>query len=101
LALDARLIFLDEPTSGLDPLSADTFDAMVKELQKFLGVTVVMITHDLGSLAMCDRIGVIVDKHMVCGTVAQIQEDPHPWIHDYFHGTRAQALLRSVSPEKG
>lgn len=96
LALDARLVFLDEPTSGLDPISADAFDQMLKELQTNLGLCVVMITHDLGSLAMCDRIGVIIDKKMREGTVAEIRQDPHPWIQEYFHGKRAQALFKDV-----
>lgn len=94
LALDARLVFLDEPTSGLDPISADSFDLMVKELQKNLGLSVIMITHDLGSLAMCDRIGVIIDKKMIEGTVQEIRANPHPWIQEYFHGKRAQALFK-------
>lgn len=94
LALDARLVFLDEPTSGLDPISADSFDLMVKDLQKNLGLSVIMITHDLGSLAMCDRIGVIIDKKMIEGTVKEIRSNPHPWIQEYFHGKRAQALFK-------
>jgi len=94
LAFDPELLFLDEPTSGLDPLSADAFDKMLKNLQRRLGLTVVMITHDLGSIAICDRLGVIVDKKMVVGTVDEICKYPHPWIQEYFGGTRAAALLR-------
>lgn len=94
LALDARLLFLDEPTSGLDPISADAFDHMLKSLQQSYGLTVIMITHDLGSLAMCDRIGVIIDKKMRVGTVEEIRQDLHPWIQEYFHGMRAQAIFK-------
>ncbi len=50
LALDPAIVFLDEPTSGLDPIAAGEFDALIKTLQKTLGLTVFMITHDLASL---------------------------------------------------
>lgn len=94
LALDADLVFLDEPTSGLDPISAEKFDQLILKLKKNLGLTVVMITHDLGSLQICDKIGVIVDKQMKIGTLEEIQANPHPWIQDYFTGKRSQAMLR-------
>jgi phospholipid/cholesterol/gamma-HCH transport system ATP-binding protein len=94
LAFDAELVFLDEPTSGLDPISADAFDKLLKSLQSSLGLTVVMITHDLGSLAMCDRLGVILDKKMVMGTLDEIRKSPHPWIQEYFEGPRATAVLK-------
>lgn len=93
LALDADLVFLDEPTSGLDPISAEKFDQLILKLQKNLGLTVVMITHDLGSLAICDRIGVIVDHQMITGPLDEVKKNPHPWIEEYFAGTRSQALL--------
>ncbi|MEZ5531422.1 MAG: ATP-binding cassette domain-containing protein [Steroidobacteraceae bacterium] len=90
LALDPRLLFLDEPTSGLDPISAAAFDALVMALQKDLALTVVMITHDLDTIfRTCNRVGVIVDRRMVSGPLAEIVDHPHPWIREYFHGERA------------
>ncbi|MCA0406419.1 MAG: ATP-binding cassette domain-containing protein, partial [Proteobacteria bacterium] len=57
LALDPEILFLDEPTSGLDPIGAQEFDDLIATLQKTLGLTVFMVTHDLDSLAgICDRI---------------------------------------------
>jgi phospholipid/cholesterol/gamma-HCH transport system ATP-binding protein len=50
LALDPELVFLDEPTSGLDPIGAGDFDELVRTLQRTLGLTVFMVTHDLDSL---------------------------------------------------
>jgi phospholipid/cholesterol/gamma-HCH transport system ATP-binding protein len=92
LALDPDILFLDEPTAGLDPIGAAEFDALIGSLQRSLGLTVVMITHDLDSLAaICDRIAVLVDKKIKVGTLAELQQDDHPWIHDYFHGPRARA----------
>ncbi len=95
LALDPELLFLDEPTSGLDPLSAAAFDELILYLQRYLRLTVVMITHDLDTIfRTCNRVGVIVDRHLVSDTLERIVDHPHPWIRAYFHGERARARLR-------
>ena len=94
LALDPKLLFLDEPTSGLDPISAAEFDELILYLQKELKLTVVMITHDLDTIfRTCNRVGVIVDRHMEVDTLEGIVNNPHPWIQAYFHGERARARL--------
>lgn len=94
LAIDAELLFLDEPTSGLDPISAAAFDKLIKTLQQTLNLTVVMITHDLDSLhAICDRIAILVDKKIIVDTTAKIQNNPHPWIQEYFKGERGQIVF--------
>jgi phospholipid/cholesterol/gamma-HCH transport system ATP-binding protein len=98
LALDPKILFLDEPTSGLDPISAAAFDDLVGYLHKSLKLTVVMITHDLDTIiATCNRVAVRVDKKMVVDTLEGIMHNPHPWIHEYFHGDRARAR----APQKG
>ena len=90
LALDPGLLFLDEPTSGLDPISAAAFDDLIAYLQQELRLTVVMITHDLDTIfRICQRVGVIVDRHMVQDTRERIVEHQHPWIQAYFRGARA------------
>ena len=95
LALDPHLLFLDEPTSGLDPIAAAAFDELLLYLQRALSLTVVMITHDLDSIyRTCDRVGVIVDRHMISDTLAGIARNPHPWIQAYFHGARGRAAGR-------
>lgn len=92
LVLDPQLLFLDEPTSGLDPIAAAAFDDLLLYLQQSLRLTVVMITHDLDSIfRTCNRVGVIVDRHMVSGTLEQMLVETHPWIRQYFHGPRAGA----------
>ena len=48
LSLDPDILFLDEPTSGLDPIGAGEFDELIATLQRTLGLTVFMVTHDLG-----------------------------------------------------
>jgi len=96
LALDPEILFLDEPTAGLDPIGAAAFDNLISELQKSLGLTVFMVTHDLDSLsAICDSIAVLVDKQVRLATMAEHMKDPHPWIQSYFHGPRARTALNS------
>ena len=93
LALDPVVLFLDEPTSGLDPIAASGFDALVVYLRRSLGLTVVMVTHDLDTLARtCDRVAVLVDRRVIVDTLAGIVQNDHPWIRDYFHGERGRAI---------
>lgn len=99
LILDPALLFLDEPTAGLDPIAAAEFDELIRYLQTHLGLTVVMITHDLDSLfQICDRVAVLVDKKLVVGTLPALLEHPHPWIRRYFHGPRARAAQQPPMP---
>ena len=96
LAADPELVFLDEPTAGLDPISANQFDELVKDLQKSLGLTVFMVTHDLDTLkATTDRIAVLVNKQIKIGTIDELRKDPDPWIQEYFSGVRGRAALAS------
>ncbi len=96
LALDPELLFLDEPTSGLDPISAGAFDALIGDLSKTLGLTVLMITHDLDSVyTICDRVAVIADKKVVAtGTPQEMEHSSHPWIREYFLGPRGRAAAK-------
>jgi phospholipid/cholesterol/gamma-HCH transport system ATP-binding protein len=96
LALDPELLFLDEPTAGLDPISANQFDELIRQLQKALGLTVMLVTHDIDTLrAVTDRIAVLVNKKLVIGTMADLRKNRDPWIQDYFSGVRGRAALAS------
>jgi len=98
LALDPEIVFLDEPTSGLDPISAGDFDALIKTLQRTLGLTVFMVTHDLESLyTVCDRIAALADGRIVAvGPMATILECKHPWVQTYFQGKRGGVLTGRI-----
>jgi len=93
LALEPELLFLDEPTAGLDPIGAADFDGLLRMLQKALGLTVFLITHDLDTLyATCDRVAVLAERRVLAaGPIEEIQALDHPWVRRYFHGPRARA----------
>jgi phospholipid/cholesterol/gamma-HCH transport system ATP-binding protein len=94
LALDPRILFLDEPTSDLDPLTASGIDALVVELNRNLGITVVIVTHDLTTLlTVCGRIAVLVDGKISVGTVDELMRSRNPWIHEFLHGPRARGAM--------
>jgi phospholipid/cholesterol/gamma-HCH transport system ATP-binding protein len=94
LALDPGIVFLDEPTSGLDPIAAGDFDTLIKTLQRTLGFTVFMVTHDLASLnTVCDRVAALADGKIVAiGPMPELLQSDHPWVRAYFHGKRSQML---------
>jgi len=101
LALDPEIVFLDEPTSGLDPISAGDFDDLIGTLQKTLGLTVFMVTHDLDSLyAICDRVAVLGHgKVSAVGPIDELLLSEDPWIKSYFHGKRG--VVRAGAAGKG
>jgi phospholipid/cholesterol/gamma-HCH transport system ATP-binding protein len=94
LALDPDILFLDEPTAGLDPIAAASFDELIKTLRDAFGLSVLIITHDLDTLAtLCDRIAMLVDKKITAGTLDDMMQSVHPWIQEYFRGPRMRAVL--------
>jgi phospholipid/cholesterol/gamma-HCH transport system ATP-binding protein len=98
LALDPAIVFLDEPTSGLDPIGAGELDELIRTLQRTLGLTVFMVTHDLDSLhTVCDRIAVLAEgKVITAGPIATILASEHPWVQSYFHGKRSRVGARAA-----
>ncbi|MGB5505450.1 MAG: ATP-binding cassette domain-containing protein [Sulfurovum sp.] len=86
LAMEPKLLFLDEPTSGLDPIGARNFDALIVELRDLLGITVVMITHDLESIfSIVDRLAVLADKQVVAeGSLENVLQSQHPFVEEFF-----------------
>ena len=82
LALEPQLLFLDEPTAGLDPDLSDAFVALIQSLHRELGLTVVMVTHDLDTLfALSTRVAVLAEKHVIAvGPTRDVLEVDHPFI---------------------
>jgi phospholipid/cholesterol/gamma-HCH transport system ATP-binding protein len=86
LALEPEIVFLDEPTSGLDPVTARAFDALVRSLVDDLGITVLLVTHDLDTLlTVVDRLVVLADGRVLAdGPVSEVIRTDDPWIREYF-----------------
>jgi phospholipid/cholesterol/gamma-HCH transport system ATP-binding protein len=97
LAMDPQLLFLDEPTSGLDPIGAEAFDKLILELRDILGLTVVMVTHDLDSIwTTVDRFAVLGGKRVIAeGPLAEVIESPHPIVRQFFGGVRGRIRSRN------
>lgn len=96
LAMDPKLLFLDEPTSGLDPIGAEAFDNLILELRDLLGLTVVMVTHDLDSIwTIVDRFSVLGEKKVIAeGKLSEVIQNPHPVIKLFFKGARGKIRSR-------
>jgi phospholipid/cholesterol/gamma-HCH transport system ATP-binding protein len=94
LALDPDIVFLDEPTSGLDPIGAAEFDELIRTLQRTLGLSVFMVTHDLDSLhTVCDRIAVLSEGRIIAsGPIDTMLASEHPWLKSYFRGKRGRPV---------
>lgn len=96
IALDPELLFLDEPTAGLDPLSANGFDELVLQLKKSLGLTIMMVTHDLDLLwRVADRVAVLGEGRVLgVGTMTELSESSDPVIREYFYGPRGRSAWK-------
>ena len=88
--LDPGLVFLDEPTAGLYPKSAGDMDDLILHLRDSLGLTVVMVTHDLDTLwRVPDRVVFLGEgKVLAAMPMAELVQQMHPLIRDYFSGAR-------------
>ncbi len=98
LALEPKLLFLDEPTAGLDPDRSESFVSLIKSLHRELGLTVVMVTHDLDSLfALSTRIAVLAEKHVIAvGPTKDVIRVDHPFIKEFFLGDRGKRALEAL-----
>jgi phospholipid/cholesterol/gamma-HCH transport system ATP-binding protein len=87
LALEPKLLLCDEPTSGLDPINARAFDSLMLTLSEALGITALVVTHDLGSvLNYANRIIALADgKILADGTISEVSKVENPWLNEYLN----------------
>ncbi|MDX9886314.1 ABC transporter ATP-binding protein [Thauera sp.] len=98
LALEPELLLLDEPTAGLDPDRSAAFVRLIRSLHHELGLTVVLVTHDLDTLAaMASKVAVLADRRIISyASLEDSLEVDHPFIARFFHGEHGRrALARS------
>lgn len=90
LSMDPKLLFLDEPTSGLDPISAREFDSLILKLRSMLGLTIVMVSHDLKSIYdTLDRVAIIDNKKIAYeGTLDEVTSVKSEFIETFFKGAK-------------
>lgn len=102
IALDPELLFLDEPTAGLDPSSASGFDDLVRHLKELLGLTIMLVTHDIDLLwRVADRVAVLGDRRVLAtGTMEELSESPHPIVREYFYGPRGRPARSQAWKQK-
>ena len=95
LVMDPPLLMLDEPTAGLDPDSSDAFVTLLRSLHQELGLTVVMVTHDLDTLfELSDRVAVLAEQHVIINApVPEVLAFDHPFIRHFFLGERGQRAM--------
>jgi phospholipid/cholesterol/gamma-HCH transport system ATP-binding protein len=93
IALDPELLFLDEPTTGLDPKSAEALDDLILHVRDAMGLTIVMVSHDLDSLwRVTDRVVFLGEGKVLAHLpMRELIHHPHPAIAAYFSGPRAGA----------
>jgi phospholipid/cholesterol/gamma-HCH transport system ATP-binding protein len=96
LSLEPELLVLDEPTAGLDPDLADSFVRLIGSLQKQLGFTVVMVTHDLDTLAgLATRVAVLAERRIIANcSPAEVLAVDHPFVRSFFCSQHARAVMR-------
>ncbi|MFZ2315720.1 MAG: ATP-binding cassette domain-containing protein [Gammaproteobacteria bacterium] len=97
IVLDPELLFLDEPSAGLDPSTAAKFDELILNLQSTMGLTIVMVTHDLDSLwAVTNRVAFLGEGVVLSVEPMQtLVKNKHPQIQEFFSGPRGRVAEES------
>jgi phospholipid/cholesterol/gamma-HCH transport system ATP-binding protein len=93
LALDPEIVFFDEPSAGLDPITAAGLDHMILTLRRLLGLTVVVITHELESIRTVADRALMLDqgKIIFLDTLQQVTHCPHPRVQQFFQRRHSSA----------
>jgi phospholipid/cholesterol/gamma-HCH transport system ATP-binding protein len=103
IATDPELLLFDEPTTGLDPVVATKLDDLILQLRATLGLSILVITHDLDTLfGICDRVAVLAEQKIIAlGAPAVVARKDHPWIKQYFQGERGVAAAEAAAAGRG
>lgn len=96
LALEPELLLLDEPTAGLDPDRSAAFVSLIRSLHAELGLTVVLVTHDLDTLAaMATRVAVLAERRIVSfATLEETLKVQHPFVQRFFLGENGRRAMQ-------
>jgi phospholipid/cholesterol/gamma-HCH transport system ATP-binding protein len=96
LALEPELLLLDEPTAGLDPDRSEGFVRLIRTLHAELGLTVVLVTHDLDTLAaLASRVAVLTEQRILAhGPLSEIMKIDHPFVRNFFCSDRSRHALQ-------
>ncbi|MHC4338542.1 MAG: ABC transporter ATP-binding protein [Planctomycetota bacterium] len=99
IALNPEVILYDEPTTGLDPVRSDVINELISKLQRELGVTTIVVTHDMTSAyKIADRIIMLHNGKIIAeGDADHIRNHPHPVVHQFINGQVSEddlAVLR-------
>jgi len=89
IVMDPQYILYDEPTTGLDPIMADVIDKLIRDLQRRMGVTSIVVTHDLGSaFKIGDRIAMLLGGKIVfTGTPGEMRDSDDPVVRQFREGS--------------
>lgn len=101
IVLDPELLFLDEPTTGLDPDSATSLDDLILDLQSTMGLTIVMVTHDLDTLwHVTNRVAFLHEGKVLCvDKMSSLVHNQHPAIQTFFGGQRGRSAETTYGGE--
>src|SRR5690606_40186909 len=97
-SLEPELLLLDEPTAGLDPDRSDSFVKLIRALGAELCLTVVLVTHDLDTLAaLSTKVAVLAEGRILAyGSMQEVMQVEHPFIHNFFHSARGARALATT-----
>jgi len=88
IALDPKILFYDEPSAGLDPVTSHEIDNLISDLNDKLGVTSVVVTHEMDSAFRIASRMVLLDggKFVACGTPDEMRQSVDPLVRQFVHG---------------